>query len=93
MQKREHIIDWIEKALKHLMRNSEVLKNTVNVCGITSCGSTNIWRIDYFQSCMGKAIDNIDCHKDNENQFAIQRRSVCCICRVQTTFTGFYFDK
>ena len=52
MPKREYIIDRIEKTFKHLMRNSEVLKKFVNICGITSCSSTNVCGTGRFQGCM-----------------------------------------
>ena len=42
------------------MENNEVLRNSVTVFGITFHGSTNICGIERFQSCMGKAIDNIE---------------------------------
>ena len=93
MQKREHITDWIEKAFKYLMRNSEVLKNSVNVCGITSCGSTNVCRTDHFQSCMTKAIDNIDCHKVMRIHLLYKEDPFAVFAGLQTTFIGFYFHK
>ena len=90
MSEREQIIDWIKKAF---LENSEVLKHSVNVCGIIFCGSTNNFGKDSSQSCMAKAINNIDFHSDDVNPFATQNRSICCICRVTNDFYSILFPQ
>lgn len=63
-------MDWIDMTFKHLMGNSEVLRNSVTVFGSTFHGSTSVCEIERFQSCMNKAIDNIDCLSDDKSPFA-----------------------
>ena len=67
MPTRQQMIDWIEERYNHLLENHEMVKNSFDVCGITSTDPEKIRGAEFFKQCMAKAVENIDDTEESED--------------------------
>ena len=62
----QHITDRVKKGFDYLVQDQEMVKKSLQVCGISSSVPDKVPNGAFFKQCMGKALHNLEANDTQE---------------------------
>ena len=63
---RQQMIDWVKEGNDYLAQDKEMVRRSLEVCGITSLDPEKVCSGEFFQKCMEKVQDSLNVDEDDE---------------------------
>ena len=61
------MVDWIKEAFDYRTRNQEMVKHSLEVCGITVSDTENTRNADFYKRCMKNVLESLGNEVEEEN--------------------------